>query len=114
MAMMECPECGRRVSDYARQCPECAYPIRDDAVELDEPAPQQTSNAVAGVASFFIPGLGQLVQGRIGAAIGNLIGVGLLWVFTLGLLGWVGHIASAWGAATWKSKAVQRDVSPAS
>ena len=100
--MIECPECRRRVSEFARECPECAYPIRADVVERAEPEPQQTSNAVAGVASFFVPGLGQLVQGRLGAALGNFFGTLLLWIFTLGLLGWVGHVASAWGAATWK------------
>jgi len=109
MAMMECPECGRRVSQYAPECPECGYPIAENYSpsrhqRLAEPVQGTGSagNAVAGVASFFIPGLGQLIQGRMGAALGNFFGVVLLWVFTLGLLGWVGHIASAWGAATWK------------
>ena len=27
MALIECPECGREVSDSAAACPECAYPI---------------------------------------------------------------------------------------
>ncbi len=27
MALIECPECGREVSDSAAVCPECAYPI---------------------------------------------------------------------------------------
>ena len=29
MAMINCPECGRPVSDRARQCPGCGYPIRE-------------------------------------------------------------------------------------
>jgi hypothetical protein len=27
MALIECPECGREVSDSAAACPECAYPV---------------------------------------------------------------------------------------
>ena len=27
MALIECPECGRQVSDSAAVCPECAYPV---------------------------------------------------------------------------------------
>ncbi len=27
MALIECPECGRQVSDSAAECPECAYPV---------------------------------------------------------------------------------------
>ena len=27
MAMIECPECGRMVSDEATTCPECGYPV---------------------------------------------------------------------------------------
>ena len=28
MALIECPECGREVSDKARACPKCACPLR--------------------------------------------------------------------------------------
>ena len=28
MALINCPECGRQVSDQAAACPECGYPIR--------------------------------------------------------------------------------------
>ena len=27
MALVDCPECGRRISEYARACPDCGYPI---------------------------------------------------------------------------------------
>ena len=63
-----------------------------------------TSNVIAGLASFFIPGLGQLVQGRlIKAAIHVVIGA-LIWVISLGFLGWIMHIWSAYEAATHKGK----------
>ena len=33
MAMIECPECGRRVSNWARECPKCAHQLRQ-SVEI--------------------------------------------------------------------------------
>lgn len=30
MALIACPECGKRVSDKARACPDCGAPIADD------------------------------------------------------------------------------------
>ena len=56
---------------------------------------------IAALASFFIPGLGQLVQGRVLAALGYFILSGVLWFF---LLGWVGHIIATIDAAVWKGK----------
>lgn len=61
-----------------------------------------TGNVLAALASFFLPGLGQLVQGRILAAVFYLLLTGFLWVVTLGLGGWVGHVIAAIDAALWK------------
>lgn len=58
-----------------------------------------TGNVIAALASFFIPGLGQLVQGRILAALVFFVLSGVLWIF---LLGWLGHIVAAVEAAVWK------------
>jgi TM2 domain-containing membrane protein YozV len=41
-------------------------------------------NVIAALASFFLPGLGQLVQGRILAALIHFIVTGLLWLVWLG------------------------------
>ncbi len=60
-----------------------------------------TGNVIAALASFFIPGLGQLIQGRILAAIVFFVLSGVLWIF---LLGWLGHILAALNAALWKGK----------
>src|SRR6516225_12396318 len=57
-------------------------------------------NVIAALASFFVPGLGQLVQGRILAALVHFIVTGLLWLVWLG---WVGHIFSCIDAARWKA-----------
>jgi TM2 domain-containing membrane protein YozV len=60
-----------------------------------------TGNVIAAVCSFFIPGLGQLVQGRLGMAIFQFCLGGILWFF---LLGWIIHLWSIIDAAVWKPK----------
>jgi TM2 domain-containing membrane protein YozV len=60
-----------------------------------------TGNVIAAVASFFLPGLGQLIQGRIFAALFMFILAGAIHIFTFGLLGWVGHIIAALHAAVY-------------
>ncbi|MDQ3439963.1 MAG: hypothetical protein M3478_06385 [Planctomycetota bacterium] len=61
-----------------------------------------TGNVIAAVCSFFIPGLGQIVQGRILMALVQFVLAGLLWFI---LLGWLIHIWSIVDAALWKPKA---------
>ena len=58
-----------------------------------------TGNVIAAVCSFFIPGLGQLVQGRLFAAIIQFILAGALWFV---FLGWIVHIWSVIDAARYK------------
>lgn len=60
-----------------------------------------TGNVIAAAASFFIPGLGQLVQGRIFAAIFMFLLAGAIHFFSFGLLGWVGHVIAAIHAAVY-------------
>lgn len=60
-----------------------------------------TGNVIAALIRFFIPGLGQLTQGRVLAALGFFILSGVLWFF---LLGWIGHILATIDAAVWKPK----------
>ena len=62
-----------------------------------------TGNIVAGVASFFLPGLGQLVQGRIIAAIFFFVLSGVIWLVSFTTLGWLGHVIAAWNAAMYES-----------
>lgn len=57
-------------------------------------------NVIAGLASFFIPGLGQLVQGRLIAAVLHFGVAVVLWFF---MLGWIMNIWSALSAATYRS-----------
>ena len=60
-----------------------------------------TGNVIAALASFFIPGLGQLIQGRLLMAIIHFVLAAGLWVL---LLGWVIHLWSILDAALWKKK----------
>ncbi len=68
-------------------------------------------NVIAAICSFFIPGLGQLVQGRILSAIFwflfACIAFGITWLITLSLLpfGWfVVSVLSCINAAVYKAK----------
>ncbi len=61
-----------------------------------------TGNVIAAVCSFFIPGLGQLVQGRlIRAAVMFVLAFILWWI----LLGWIIHLWSILDAALYKAPA---------
>ena len=60
-----------------------------------------TGNVIAAVCSFFVPGLGQLVQGRLGMAIVQFVLAIVLWIF---LLGWAIHLWSILDAALWKPR----------
>lgn len=58
-----------------------------------------TGNVIAALASFFVPGLGQLLQGRLIKAAVQFVLAAILWVF---LLGWIIHLWSILDAALWK------------
>lgn len=56
-------------------------------------------NVIAAVCSFFIPGLGQLVQGRLLKAAVMFVLAAILWVFWMG---WIIHLWSIIDAALFK------------
>ena len=58
---------------------------------------------IAALCSFFVPGLGQLIQGRLLMALVHFCLAGLLWIV---LLGWIIHIWSIIDAAMFKPKTV--------
>ena len=60
-----------------------------------------TGNVIAGIASFFLPGLGQLVQGRIFVALFMFVLSGAIWLISFGTLGWIGHVIAALHAAVY-------------
>ena len=53
-------------------------------------------NVLAALCSFFIPGLGQLLQGRLLIAVVMFVLASVLWFF---LLGWIIHLWSIIDAA---------------
>lgn len=88
--LLSCPACGRGVSPHAGACPGCGHPLRVQSTG-------STSQVLAGIASFVVPGLGQLVQGRPIAGV-LMFGAGcVMWVF---FMGWVMHIIAAVEAAS--------------
>ncbi len=58
-------------------------------------------NVIAALCSFFVPGLGQLIQGRLLRAVVQFVLAGALWFV---LLGWVIHLWSVLDAAMWKPR----------
>ena len=60
-----------------------------------------TGNVIAALCSFFVPRLGQLVQGRLLVAVLQFALACALWFF---LLGWIIHLWSILDAALWKPK----------
>ena len=61
--------------------------------------PGSAGNVIAAICSFFIPGLGQLVQGRVLKALLMFVLAGALWVV---YLGWIIHLWSVIDAALYR------------
>ncbi|MEO6873149.1 MAG: hypothetical protein ABI233_13170 [Chthoniobacterales bacterium] len=61
-----------------------------------------TGNVIAALCSLFVPGLGQLLQGRLFMAIVQFCLAAVLWFF---LLGWIIHLWSILDAALYRSRA---------
>lgn len=59
-------------------------------------------NVIAALCSFFLPGLGQLLQGRFLAALCQFVFAWLLWFV---LLGWIVHLWSIIDAAKYQPPA---------
>lgn len=58
-------------------------------------------NVIAALCSFFIPGLGQLLQGRFISALFFFVGTSILWFFWLG---WIMHIWAVINAARFEPR----------
>lgn len=65
------------------------------------PGQGSAGNVIAALCSFFIPGLGQLVQGRLIMAVIHFVLAAALWFI---LLGWIIHLWSILDAAMFKGK----------
>jgi TM2 domain-containing membrane protein YozV len=62
-------------------------------------------NVIAALCSFFVPGLGQLIQGRWIKAIIMFVAAAALWLI---LFGWVVHLWSIVDAAMFKGPSARR------
>jgi hypothetical protein len=62
-------------------------------------------NVLAALTSLFIPGLGQLLQGRLALALFMFV---MTWVLWLVLLGWIIHLWSIIDAAVYEPPYRQR------
>jgi hypothetical protein len=62
--------------------------------------PGSGGNVLAALCSFFIPGLGQLLQGRLLLAAFQFVLAAVLW---FALLGWIVHIWSIINAARFQA-----------
>ena len=60
-----------------------------------------TGNVIAALCSFFVPGLGQLIQGRLFKAVLQFVLAAVMWWF---LLGWIIHLWSILDAALYKPR----------
>lgn len=110
MALINCFECDNKVSSVANSCPKCGAPIANannthTVGKIRVSHKSQTGSAgniLAAICSFFIPGLGQLFQGNIFAAIIYFVLIPIVWffsIYTLGILALILHIYSAAHAA---------------
>jgi len=79
-----------------------ARPRRSRLKVMSAQGQGSTGNVIAALASFFIPGLGQLIQGRMFMALVMFVLAAVLWVI---LLGWVIHLWSIIDAALFKRPA---------
>lgn len=103
VALMTCPACGHRVSHRAAACPRCGDPINAEVQreQVKSKPPQRAGNVIAALASFLVPGLGQLAQGR------PLVGLLFFLCTIVGWalwLGWLFHIGAAIEAAVWNGE----------
>jgi TM2 domain-containing membrane protein YozV len=60
-----------------------------------------SNNTIPALVSFFIPGLGQLIEGRLIAALFYFVITVALWFF---FIGWLGHIIACIDAARWRPR----------
>jgi TM2 domain-containing membrane protein YozV len=69
--------------------------------ELRESGPGVTARGIAALCSLCVPGLGQLIQGRIAAALLFFFSSLVLWCCCLG---WIPHAWAVIDAAIWRPR----------
>ncbi len=64
--------------------------------------PGTGGNVLAALCSLLFPGLGQLLQGRVFMALIQFVIAVVVWILTVGFLGWIINIWSAISAARFQ------------
>ena len=57
--------------------------------------------ALAGILRLLIPGLGQIYNGRVVIGVIWMLVFGVSWIGSVGILGWIIHLISAWCAYSY-------------
>ncbi len=96
-----CSNCGNEIDEKAEICPKCGVRVKPIPIRFEK-----KSSGIAAIASFIIPGLGQIYNGQIGKGIVFIIIAiifGLLMIVLIGFillpLFWVYNIYDAYKTA---------------
>ncbi len=98
---MYCKNCGAEIDDKAEICPKCGVRVKPISTSIEK-----KSSGIAAIASFFVPGLGQIYNGEIGKGIMYII-IGIVFAlmmfvligFILYPLFWIYNIYDAYSTA---------------
>jgi TM2 domain-containing membrane protein YozV len=102
-----CPNCGKELQyENAEICPNCGVRIKEPPKEQSKEQSEIKSSGIAAIASFIVPGLGQIYCGKIGRGIMILIGFIIACILILVVIGiiiapllWVWNIYDAYSLA---------------
>ena len=65
MALVSCPECGKKISDAARSCPHCGYAIRESLTNQAKRTPLTEKTSSRGYGIFLCAGGMVMVLGGL-------------------------------------------------
>lgn len=102
MALVNCPECSKKISSAAASCPNCGHPMFGASAATpgsNSAAQPKWNRGIAAVLSLVIPGAGQMYKGQIFNGLLWLIFVALGY-FALVIPGLVLHLFCIIGAAS--------------
>jgi len=77
VALINCPECHREISDKAESCPHCGFPLEVELTQAVESGQQPQIKAKSGIADGVKIGAGMFI------VLPLLIGAALLVIFLL-------------------------------
>lgn len=81
---MFCKNCGSEIDEKAEICPKCGVRVKPVPISTEK-----KSSGIAAIASFFIPGLGQIYNGEIGKGILFIIISFILVILMLVVIGFI-------------------------